>query len=228
MNQVTDKIIVLSRVDYGERDRILTVLGRQSGKASVLAKGVRAGKSKLAGGIELFSENTVCLTKGRGELYILTSSRLDRHFQNISKDLNRTMLGYDFLKTVSKLAEDGGGEGFYGLLVEAFTALDDLEITKDLVELWFSINILHEIGSLPNLATASNGSSLEQVNSYSFDYDSQCFVANNRGNFTQNHIKFLRLIPSTKTPQKLMQVKDIEKLVPAAHKLFYQLIRSHV
>ena len=48
------KAIVLRRTDYGEADRILQLL-TPSGKRSVIARGVRKEKSKLAGGIELFS-----------------------------------------------------------------------------------------------------------------------------------------------------------------------------
>jgi len=39
----------LSRTDYGEADRILTVLTPDYGKLRLLAKGVRKVKSKLGG-----------------------------------------------------------------------------------------------------------------------------------------------------------------------------------
>ena len=42
--------IVLRRTNYGEADRILQLLTPE-GKKSVMAKGVRKEKSKLAGGI---------------------------------------------------------------------------------------------------------------------------------------------------------------------------------
>ena len=52
--------IVLRRTDFGEADRILTLLTPE-GKKTAIARGVRKPKSKLAGGIELFSLNEVVL-----------------------------------------------------------------------------------------------------------------------------------------------------------------------
>lgn len=228
MNQFVSKGIILHRINYGEKDRILTLLTRDQGKLRVLAKSVRSNKSKLAGGIELFSESTIGLTKSKGDLYVLTSSRLDEHFENIAKDLQRTMLGYELLKIINKLCEDGSGEDFYPILVGSLEGLNDPEIDKDLTELWFNVQVLHEIGSLPNLQTAPNGTDLEHANMYSFDYDSQCFAPNNRGNFTQNHIKLLRLILSTKNPKKLIQIENVEELVPLDHKLSHQLVEQHI
>ena len=55
MNQLVTDGIVLSRVNYGEADRIIKLLTPEAGKLSLMARGVRKPKSKLAGGIELFS-----------------------------------------------------------------------------------------------------------------------------------------------------------------------------
>ena len=52
--------IVLRRTNYGESDRILSLLTPE-GKIAVLARGVRKEKSRLAGGIELFSTDDVPL-----------------------------------------------------------------------------------------------------------------------------------------------------------------------
>ena len=62
----TTSAIILKRVDYGEADRILTLLTPDHGKLSLMAKGVRKIKSKLAGGIELFSISTITFAEGRG------------------------------------------------------------------------------------------------------------------------------------------------------------------
>ena len=48
------KAIVLKRTDYAEADRIIQLLTPQ-GRRTVIAKGVRRQRSKLAGGIELFA-----------------------------------------------------------------------------------------------------------------------------------------------------------------------------
>ena len=48
------KAIVLRRTNYAEADRVLQLL-TPKGRRSVIAKGVRRERSKLAGGIELFA-----------------------------------------------------------------------------------------------------------------------------------------------------------------------------
>ena len=63
------RAIVLRRTNYGEADRILQLLTPE-GRRSVMAKGVRREKSKLAGGIELFALTDVVIGQGRGELGI--------------------------------------------------------------------------------------------------------------------------------------------------------------
>ena len=103
---ISDSAIILSRTDYGERDRILTLLSAEHGKLRAIAKGVRAAKSKLAGGIELFAENKLVLLEGKGELYTVISSQMSRYFGGISKDIDASMYVYDCLKAVNKLAPD--------------------------------------------------------------------------------------------------------------------------
>jgi DNA repair protein RecO (recombination protein O) len=74
------KAIVLSRTDYGEADRILTFLTPHEGKLRLMARGVRKAKSKVAGGIELFSTSDISFLRGRGEIGTLISARLRKYY----------------------------------------------------------------------------------------------------------------------------------------------------
>jgi DNA repair protein RecO (recombination protein O) len=106
VNQILTRGIVLSRTDYGEADRILTLLTPDQGKIRLIAKGVRKIKSKLAGGIELFSVSDVTFIRGRGDIGTLVSARLDTHYGTIVKDIERVQLGYDLIKQINKSTED--------------------------------------------------------------------------------------------------------------------------
>ena len=55
---------VLRRTNYGEADRILNIITPE-GKISAIAKGVRKEKSKLAGGIEMFSRIDLNIHKAK-------------------------------------------------------------------------------------------------------------------------------------------------------------------
>src|SRR4051812_44153733 len=98
--------IVLTRIEYGEADRIVTVLTPNDGKLRLMAKGVRRVKSKLAGGVELFSVSSLTYIPGRGDIGTLISSRLETHFGHIVQNIDRTMLGYDLIKLLHKATED--------------------------------------------------------------------------------------------------------------------------
>jgi len=68
------RAVVLRRTNYGEADRIVQLL-TPVGRRSVMARGVRKEKSKLAGGIELFAVSDVVLGQGKGDLGVVTSAR---------------------------------------------------------------------------------------------------------------------------------------------------------
>lgn len=220
MKQHVTDAIILSRTDYGEADRILTVLTPEYGKLSLLARGVRRIKSKLAGGIELFSVSTITFARGRGELGTLVSTRLKKHYGNIVKDLPRTMLGYDLIKKFHKVTEDEPESEYFELLQQAFEALDDHTVPLPLVRLWFDAQIIRLGGHTPNLQTDEQGRKLVADQLYDFDFDRMQFVANPlSGRFAANHIKFLRLVYAGNTPQALMQVQGIGALLEACSPL---------
>src|SRR5262245_10052748 len=123
MKQLVTEAIILSRTDYGEADRILTLLTPDQGKLRVLAKGVRRVKSKLAGGIELFSISTIIFIRGRGEIGTLISTRLVKHYAHIVADLDRTMAGYELIKEINKVTEDEPGPEYFMLLRQVFEVL---------------------------------------------------------------------------------------------------------
>src|SRR5579864_2595824 len=74
MATYNDEGIVLRRIDYGEADRILTVLTRGHGKIGVMARGVRRSQSKLASRTDLFVRSHMQLAHGRGELDVLAQA----------------------------------------------------------------------------------------------------------------------------------------------------------
>ncbi|TMF69793.1 MAG: DNA repair protein RecO [Chloroflexi bacterium] len=66
-----DRAVVLRKLDYGEADRIFTLLTRDHGKVGAIAKGVRRQESKLGPSLELYGHIDVLLAKGRGELDVV-------------------------------------------------------------------------------------------------------------------------------------------------------------
>src|ERR1700747_2121837 len=106
MRQLVTRGIVLTRTNYGEADRIITVLTPDHGKLRLMVKGARRLKSKLAGGIELFSVSDLTFIPGKGDMGTLVSSRMQQHFGQIVQDIERVQLGYELIKLLNRATED--------------------------------------------------------------------------------------------------------------------------
>lgn len=193
MKQNVTEGIVLARTDYQEADRILTVLTPSHGKLRCIAKGVRRPKSKLAGGIELFSVNELTYIEGRSDIKTLVSARMARHYGDIIKDLQRTMLGYDLLKRVNRLTEDTAGQEYFAVLDGALAGLNQSQLAAALVELWFMTRMLSISGRLPDVLLDADGNKLAADQEYNFDFDTMAFRPHSPGQYTANHIKLLRI-----------------------------------
>jgi len=194
MKQLTAQGVVLARTEYGEADRIITFLTAQEGKVRVMAKGVRKPKSKLAGGIELFSISDITFIVGKKDLGTLVSTRLETHFGNIVKDIDRTMFGYDMLKILNKVLEDEGGEEYYDLLVDSLQALNTPGLPRELAEASFLLQLMRLLGHLPNFTNDARGGELHKDGQYQFSFDDMAFFAADNGPFHLNHLKLLRLL----------------------------------
>lgn len=228
MNQQRTVGIVLTRIDYGEADRIITVLTPDVGKLTFMAKGVRRVKSKLAGGIELFSVSELTYVRGRGSMSTLVSARLQRHYGHIVSDIERTMAGYELIKLLNKVTEDEVESVYYELLDQALFALDDNTISLDIIQTWFNAQLLNCAGNIPNLLTTHEGEKLAINTKYEFDFDATAFRAHDEGTFGANDIKFLRLMFASSTPRLLANVAGVDELMRRAKPLILSLCQFHL
>jgi DNA repair protein RecO (recombination protein O) len=226
MNSIQAQAIILSRTDYGEADRIINLLTAHHGKVAVIAKGVRKQKSKLAGGIELFSVSQISYIPGRRDISTLISSRLIRHYGQIVKDLERTNLAYALIKRLDKATEDSPEPDYFELLWTAFESLDDLTLDRQVIELWFNAQLLRLAGHTPNLRTTKAGDKLEPDKTYDFSYESMNFEPG--GKFTVDAIKFLRLLFSHNLPKTLARVQGTDKLVSACQPLVQAMLSAYI
>lgn len=204
--------IILKRINYGEADRIITVLTNSHGKITFMARGVRKERSKLAGGIELFSISNISFILGKRDIGTLVSTRLKVHYKKIVTDINRTNAAYNFLKILDKATEENCEPQYFELLSQTLASLDDTTISLDLVETWFIVQLLKLQGHEPNLTTGTNGKKLEAGQTYNFDYEHMAFFARDTGKYTDNHIKLMRLL-LVKSPQKISKLENTDKII---------------
>ncbi len=212
MSSLRTKAIVLSRVNYGEADRIMQIITPEQGKLGVIAKGVRREKSKLAGGIELLAICDLTLHQGKGELAIVTSARLDTFFGHILEDYDRLQFAYFMLKDIAKAAEILSEPAFYDLTRHALDCLNDHHIDRRIVELWYRLQMAILLGVGINLSTDENGMKLIEDATYRYDVEENSFVYDANGVYTSDHIKLLR-VASAQNPRVINQIKNVEALI---------------
>ena len=203
--------IILRRTNYGEADRILKII-TPTGQRSVIAKGVRREKSKLAGGIELFAISDVVITTGKGDLGILTSARLVQFYRHILEDYDRLQFGYETINLVSRASENIDEPEWYGVLSEVYMALDNLSIPLELVQAWFYIHYAELTGYELNLATDVGGNKLDSEKTYMYDSTEKGLRHAEQGDITKEHIKLLRILAS-KPIKVIVQIGGIDDIL---------------
>ena len=159
-NDLRTEAIILHRTKYGETDRILNII-TPLGRKSCVAKGVRKEKSKMAGGIEIFTVSDITIHESeRSEMGILTSAKMKKNYMNIIADINRFELGSKIIKITNRVSENVDSPELYNLIKQCYWALDK-NIGLSLVEAYFLLNVTRISGEDVNHHRDTDGEKLK-------------------------------------------------------------------
>ena len=219
---LTTRAIILRRTNYGEADRILTILTPEHGQLAVMAKAVRRAKSKLAGGIELFAICELGLVKSSSAtngMWTLTSSRIAVFYDQLMLDYDRLQFGYEAIKQISRLSNVVDTPELYQVLAGVLASLNSRLIDLRLIKAWFRLHLARLKGSELNLLTDSNGMKLVEDVSYDYDVAEQAFVyLGSDGRYDTETIKLLRLLSAN--PASILTRLKIENETVLANALY--------
>jgi DNA repair protein RecO (recombination protein O) len=102
VQQYRDDGIVLRTQKLGEADRIITVLGRTTGRVRAVAKGVRRTKSRFGARLEPFTHVDLMLHPGRS-LDVITQAEVIRPYGDpLAGDYPRYTAGVAMLETAER------------------------------------------------------------------------------------------------------------------------------
>ena len=183
---------VLKRTNYAEADRILNLITPQ-GKISAIAKGVRKEKSKLAGGIEMFTLSNYNIHLGRGEFGVITSAKMQKYHGNIIKNFTKMELAAMMLKKLSRAAENSDNSEYFEIINQCLASLD-MGDDDELTESWFLMRLGKAAGEEINLYRDADGAKLNPELRYFWNTGENSFVLHDNGDFGVNEIKMLRLL----------------------------------
>jgi DNA repair protein RecO (recombination protein O) len=199
--------IVIRRFNLGEADRIITFLTPDHGKLKAVAKGVRRIKSRMAGHLELFGEVELMLARGRN-LDIITSARLIRDASNITYDSAGLAHGYMFAELIDRLVEEGVSHPeLYAGAAEAFTELGLPDASYQLLELFFKLRLVSELGYRPELAQC--------VVCHRSDAESEYFFVSSVGGIVDRTCTTDRRLPISASSIKFWRLLLSQSLVAA-------------
>jgi DNA repair protein RecO (recombination protein O) len=147
----TAEAVILRKVDYGEADRILTLLTRERGKVPAIAKSVRKSKSRMSGQLDVFAHGKMLLAEGKTMDVVTQFQRITEN-SALGSDLKRAAVASVVVEVADKIMEERhAAPEMFTLVVDALTHLSDRE-TPPLMELAdFLMRILAELGYTPEL-----------------------------------------------------------------------------
>jgi len=106
MDRVVEPAVVLSAVDYGEADRIVTFLTERRGRLSAFAAGARKSRRRFAGALEPGTLLRAHLVARRGSTWRLDAVDLDRSHLALRTDLPRLSRSLYALELCRELVRD--------------------------------------------------------------------------------------------------------------------------
>jgi DNA repair protein RecO (recombination protein O) len=153
MNRVrlrSTEAIVLRRTDFGEADRILTIMTPELGKLRVIAKGVRKITSRKAGHVELFTRTQILLAHGRTFDIISQAETIDAH-RPLREDLLRGSTAHYLSELIDVFAQEGSeDQALYDLLANGLTWVSQSP-DPALAARYFELRLLTLTGYRPQL-----------------------------------------------------------------------------
>ena len=211
IQDIKTQAYVLRRTNFGEADRILNLI-TPNGKVSAMAKGVRKERSKLAGGVEMFSLVELTLHFGKSDLATVTSAKMLKYYGNILTDFERMELAATVLKKVSLAAEHSDVPDYFKIVDSCLASLN-VGMDLRLVESWFLMNLLKAEGEEINLYRDVDGNKLKAGEKYDFMAMENAFLADARGDYGENEIKIMRLILNADIAV-IAKIKNLEESLP--------------
>lgn len=150
--KISIKGVVVKEVNYGESDKILTVLTAENGMISVMAKRCRNLKNKSSSSPQLLSYCTFLLYESRRG-YIMNDCEVLDVFWGVINDLKCLALAQYFCElTLALSPESPNSADFLKLFLNCIFYLSDKSKDMHLIKAIFEMRSMSLCGYIPNVA----------------------------------------------------------------------------
>lgn len=176
MEGIKVNAVMLRATDYGENDKILTLLTAELGKISAGIKGVKKAGAKLKFAAQPFCFAEYVLSR-RGERYTVTQASETESFYDLRTDINKFYAASAVCEAADRLSYGGAEDGasMFGLCVRALSDICNGEESRALIK--FLLSALSSSGYTVGLENCSEcGAPLTSADKMRFDMNTGAFT----------------------------------------------------
>lgn len=149
MNIIKTKALVLREANFGEADKIITVLTKEIGKRAISAKGARRPKSPYMAGTQQFCYGDFIIYDNKN-IAVLSQVEIIESFYNIRYDLYKMSYAAYFTELVEKILPEGmSSEQVLKLILKTLQVLNKSDSSPKLIARIFEFRIMAIIGYMP-------------------------------------------------------------------------------
>ena len=224
---VTEAIVTGVR-RYGEADRLVTLISRDIGRFTAIAKSSRKPKSSLRGGTEPFVRAKFELAKAKTLDIIRCVEIIDTHLP-LRDSWTRLQMAGHVAEIANKMTEERFPDAeFYDLLR---TAIDRISEGDETAVVRFKVAVLDHMGIFPDLSGCSNCGAVRVRGNVHLDEKGHGFLCSPCAKEMQIHnpvsMKVLHILHDYRNGDENSQSSD-QELMDAAEDLLTNLLQSYI
>lgn len=149
--------VVLKTLNHGDTSKIITLYSKEFGRLKLIAKGVRAPKSKALGLFQPIRHlQVIYYSKANSGLQMFKSGELINGYFGLENDFDRLTLALVVIELLDRSVEDEEPHPkLFQLLTTTLSRLSDQETTAAEAYWFFHLQLLQELGFRPHIEHCS-------------------------------------------------------------------------
>jgi len=186
MSYIKTPAIVIKETNTGEADKIITILSREYGKLSVLARGARKPKSKFVACTQFWCYGNFLLFKKK-DLSVLNSCDIIESFMDIGYDITKLTYAAHVVNLVYDTAqEEQSSAKSLKLLVNTIYYLAKTNRPPELITRIFELKYLCLLGYAPYVKGCMVCSNEDEKNMF-FSFEKCGFICGKESCHSEDH-----------------------------------------
>lgn len=152
MERFSEQALVLSSMDYGESDRLVTLFTARRGKLTAFAAGARKSKRRFAGALEPFTLVRARLVERHGTTFRLDGVDIERGFYAVRESLPRISRALYCLELCRELTRDHEPQPELYETLLAYLELLEADRAGPTSLIAFELQVLAQAGLMPRFS----------------------------------------------------------------------------